>query len=386
MYFEEFPKLNYDFPFEDIYDVEMLDVFRRVAFTFNDYSKTTRTTFDYIPEAGDTADIIAEKVYGDADYWWLVCLFSGVINPYKSFPRSGEDQSDAQNEEQLVFLYLDRVGSPNESRDFRVGDIVVLANTLANKKDFRDTNLQIPAPLLRSTSETVKGPRSGVNINKHYLGKIVGWDQSLRRASVIPNGESFTQDIVVGTSSSPKDLDDVTTALVFDDAGDLQVFGRILRFEKSTDSKLLGFQNKKNAFPISPLYNVKTTKIAGPTASLSFDASRNNPTNVINYQNTVIYQFLTDNVPALGNSGGTYGQTYVPIFEQVAQNNSTVNETAIRKMKLLDPQLKEEAFLLFRTTINSTKFTVNEFSTLAQSTRTREFFPRSGNPNPRITL
>jgi len=386
MYFEEFPKLNYDFPFEDIYDVEMLDVFRRVAFTFNDYSKTTRTTFDYIPEAGDTADIIAEKVYGDADYWWLVCLFSGVINPYKSFPRSGEDQSDAQNEEQLVFLYLDRVGSPNESRDFRVGDIVVLANTLANKKDFRDTNLQIPAPLLRSTSETVKGPRSGVNINKHYLGKIVGWDQNLRRASVIPNGESFTQDIVVGTSSSPKDLDDVTTALVFDDAGDLQVFGRILRFEKSTDSKLLGFQNKKNAFPISPLYNVKTTKIAGPTASLSFDASRNNPTNVINYQNTVIYQFLTDNVPALGNSGGTYGQTYVPIFEQVAQNNSTVNETAIRKMKLLDPQLKEEAFLLFRTTINSTKFTVNEFSTLAQSTRTREFFPRSGNPNPRITL
>ena len=386
MYFEEFPKLNYDFPFEDIYDVEMLDVFRRVAFTFNDYSKTTRTTFDYIPEAGDTADIIAEKVYGDADYWWLVCLFSGVINPYKSFPRSGEDQSDAQNEEQLVFLYLDRVGSPNESRDFRVGDIVVLANTLANKKDFRDTNLQIPAPLLRSTSETVKGPRSGVTINKHYLGKIVGWDQSLRRASVIPNGESFTQDIVVGTSSSPKDLDDVTTALVFDDAGDLQVFGRILRFEKSTDSKLLGFQNKKNAFPISPLYNVKTTKIAGPTASLSFDASRKNPTNVINYQNTVIYQFLTDNVPALGNSGGTYGQTYVPIFEQVAQNNSTVNETAIRKMKLLDPQLKEEAFLLFRTTINSTKFTVNEFSTLAQSTRTREFFPRSGNPNPRITL
>ena len=58
---EQFPKLNYDFPFEDIYGVEMLDVFRRVAFKFDDYSKNTRSTFDYIPEAGDTADIIAGR-------------------------------------------------------------------------------------------------------------------------------------------------------------------------------------------------------------------------------------------------------------------------------------------------------------------------------------
>ena len=118
MYFEQFPKLNYDFPFEDIYSVEMLDVFRRVAFKFDDYSKNTRSTFDYIPEAGDTADIIAEKIYGNADYWWLVCLFSGVINPYKSFPRSGADQSDEQSEVNFLYLYLDRVGSPNETRDF----------------------------------------------------------------------------------------------------------------------------------------------------------------------------------------------------------------------------------------------------------------------------
>ena len=41
---------------------------------------------------------------------------------------------------------------------------------------------------------------------------------------------------------------------------------------------------------------------------------------------------------------------------------------------------------LFKDTIKSTRFTVNEFSTLAETTRTREFYPRSGNPNPTIIL
>ena len=386
MYFEQFPKLNYDFPFEDIYGVEMLDVFRRVAFKFDDYSKHTRSTFDYIPEAGDTADIIAEKIYGNADYWWLVCLFSGVINPYKSFPRSGADQSDEQSEVNFLYLYLDRVGSPNETRDFKVGDTIVLGTALGVSFDFRDTNLKIPAPLKRSSGENVRGPRTGVNVNKHYLGRVVGWDQTLRQAKIIPNGKNFTQDITVAKSSAPKELNEVTTALVFDDAGDLQVYGRVLRFETNEDQKLIGFQNKKNAFPISPLYNVKTTKIAGASASTSFDVRIKKSTNVIDYRDTIIYQYLTDNVPALGNSGGTYAESYIPVFQQVAENNSRVNETALRKLKLLDPKYKEEAFRLFKDTIKSTRFTVNEFSTLAETTRTREFYPRSGNPNPTIIL
>ena len=179
-----------------------------------------------------------------------------------------------------------------------------------------------------------------MNVNKHYLGRVVGWDQTLRQAKIIPNGKNFTQDITVAKSSAPKELNEVTTALVFDDAGDLQVYGRVLRFETNEDQKLIGFQNKKNAFPISPLYNVKTTKIAGASASTSFDVRIKKSTNVIDYRDTIIYQYLTDNVPALGNSGGTYAESYIPVFQQVAENNSRVNETALRKLKLLDPKYK----------------------------------------------
>ena len=77
----------------------------------------------------------------------------------------------------------------------------------------------------------------------------------------------------------------------------------------------------------------------------------------------------------------------VPSPAEFGVVNSKIKKApALRKLKLLDPKYKEEAFRLFKDRIKSTRFTVNEFSTLAETTRTREFYPRSGNPNPTIIL
>jgi len=55
------------------------------------------------------------------------------------------------------------------------------------------------------------------------------------------------------------------------------------------------------------------------------------------------------------------------------------------KIRLLDPQYKEEAFRLFKDTIKSDKFTINEFSQRFQDIRIREF-ALPVNPNSNVVV
>ena len=69
MFFEQFPKLRYNFVSEGLNEVELVDIFRRVAYKFTPYAETTRPTIEYYLETGDTPDLVANKIYGNDSYW-----------------------------------------------------------------------------------------------------------------------------------------------------------------------------------------------------------------------------------------------------------------------------------------------------------------------------
>jgi len=93
-YFRELPDLEYQSPFADSNSsqnyVRAKNLFRRVklrddlnnAFTlFNKYQ---------IPE-GARPDIVAEVVYGRADYDWVVLMTAGIVNVRDEWPLSNRD-------------------------------------------------------------------------------------------------------------------------------------------------------------------------------------------------------------------------------------------------------------------------------------------------------
>ena len=84
-YFNEFPVIDYNLSGVNGNTTKVTDIFRRVKAR----SKITNnvTLFDKlnVPE-GDKPEDIAYKAYGDADYWWVVCLMNNVVNRYYDWP------------------------------------------------------------------------------------------------------------------------------------------------------------------------------------------------------------------------------------------------------------------------------------------------------------
>ena len=124
MYLNQFPKTTYNFKGTPFESMEVLDIMRRVAFRFKPYTLTIRPTEPYIPSQGDTVDTIAEQYYGDAEYWWLVCLFNDIINPFNALPRNERDYTYLKGARHTKRLYIEREGG-HPWRDFQRGDIII---------------------------------------------------------------------------------------------------------------------------------------------------------------------------------------------------------------------------------------------------------------------
>jgi hypothetical protein len=377
MFFEQFPKLRYNFVSEGLNEVELVDIFRRVAYKFTPYAETTRPTIEYYLESGDTPDLVANKIYGNDSYWWLVCLYANIINPFNEFSRSGNDVQDTeatnlnyaysedyQRNDKLT-VYLQRLGG-SEGRDFKAGDFLILGkevdsglSTSYTERSGKSYNLFDP----KKTDQQIKSS-NGVIDEVHVL-HINSWDQRLRKAVV-----SYRNPL------TPAAIDarvNGTTVMVFSNNGDLQVHGVIVRKENPEDNKLVGFERKDNAFPVSPLANVHTKKIAGASAS---DALTNN---IVDIKDTIIEGFLGI------SADSKYDNSYVPRFAIATSTQSNIGSNVKPKIRLLDPQYKEEAFRLFKDTIKSDKFTINEFSQRFQDIRIREF-ALPVNPNSNVVV
>jgi len=85
-FFEQFPKIDYQHTNVDE-TIKMTNILKRVK--IRDNIRNNVAFFDkYHVKDGETAEIIAEKLYGDAGLHWIVLMINGIVNPYYDWPQS----------------------------------------------------------------------------------------------------------------------------------------------------------------------------------------------------------------------------------------------------------------------------------------------------------
>lgn len=165
MYFNKFPKIQYDFP--NLVGLEVQDIFRRIQFTEN--SKNDLRNFeDYFVTEGETPDQVADKFYGDSRFWWLVLLCNNIIDVENEWPKS-------MNEIDNLFSGFLTGNSYYlfEGLDVREGDVLVKRDTV-------------------SIADTLThGGTAGIDID--IYGIIDSYDPLLRRIDVKSGSGTFNE-------------------------------------------------------------------------------------------------------------------------------------------------------------------------------------------------
>ena len=83
-YFETFPKRQYDIDNSGNTKI-VTDIFRRVKVR-NKISDNVILFDKYDVQEGEKPEDIAYKIYGEADYFWVVTLINNVVNRYYDWP------------------------------------------------------------------------------------------------------------------------------------------------------------------------------------------------------------------------------------------------------------------------------------------------------------
>ena len=86
MYFEKFPSILYDFNINGETQVKLItDVTRNIRFRRDILANVT--VFDeYDMQDGETPEIVAEAIYGNAEYHWIIMLANERFDYRSDFP------------------------------------------------------------------------------------------------------------------------------------------------------------------------------------------------------------------------------------------------------------------------------------------------------------
>ena len=84
-FFTAFPKINYNLSGVNGNTKVVTDIFRRVKIRSKIADNVT--LFDkYDVQEGEKPEDVAYKIYGDADYFWVVTLVNNIVNRYYDWP------------------------------------------------------------------------------------------------------------------------------------------------------------------------------------------------------------------------------------------------------------------------------------------------------------
>ena len=131
MYFSKFPLINYIFTDSDqtLKTKLATNILKRVK--FSDLTKDDKDYFiTYDVQEGEKAEVIADKIYDDPEYHWVVLLFNNIINPYKDWPL-GSLEIDSYVEKKYTgdSLFLsDENGNHPATIDFHRNQTVIDSN------------------------------------------------------------------------------------------------------------------------------------------------------------------------------------------------------------------------------------------------------------------
>ena len=84
-YFKEFPIIKYNLSGEVGQTKEVTDIWRMVKVRSKIVNNLSLFDKLDVPE-GDSPETVAYKVYGSADYFWVVCFMNNIINRYYDWP------------------------------------------------------------------------------------------------------------------------------------------------------------------------------------------------------------------------------------------------------------------------------------------------------------
>ena len=89
MYFQSFPKINYD-PTGSGYTTEIQDITTRVA--VKKWVRNRAAAFAlYDVPSGATPDMVAFFLYDDSEYHWVVLMFNEILDSYYGWPLGVQD-------------------------------------------------------------------------------------------------------------------------------------------------------------------------------------------------------------------------------------------------------------------------------------------------------
>ena len=85
LYFDQFPKTLYNISGTNGNTKEVVDIWRRVKVR-SKIANNVAMLDTYDVEEGESPETVAYKVYGDTDYFWVVCLMNNIVNRYYDWP------------------------------------------------------------------------------------------------------------------------------------------------------------------------------------------------------------------------------------------------------------------------------------------------------------
>ena len=88
-YFSYFPKIKHSLKDDGTY-VEVTNILKRFAFR-DSVEGSVDTFYEHSIEEGERPDILADKLYGNSDYAWIILLFNDIIDPMYEWPLFGQD-------------------------------------------------------------------------------------------------------------------------------------------------------------------------------------------------------------------------------------------------------------------------------------------------------
>ena len=84
-FFSQFPKVNYNLSGVNGNTINVTDIFRRVKIR-SKIADNVSLLDKYDVSEGEKPEDIAYKIYGDADYFWVVILVNNIVNRYYDWP------------------------------------------------------------------------------------------------------------------------------------------------------------------------------------------------------------------------------------------------------------------------------------------------------------
>ena len=112
-YFSYFPSTDYSFP--DGTSKTAINVFKRTAITALSNTLKSSVFYKYTIKEGERVEDLADRYYGDTQYYWIILYANDIINIYSQWPKSYE-----QFQNYLISTY----GSIEDIQDISNPDMI----------------------------------------------------------------------------------------------------------------------------------------------------------------------------------------------------------------------------------------------------------------------